>query len=106
MIKNDIALAIEKNRVQQGQPLLIVESILTPLKTALARNEKVEIRGFGSFPRRQNRYGRTSAGRNRSDRKRKAHQVPSRPGAKNLLSKTRRPERALNPFVDPETSRS
>ena len=50
MIKNDIALAIEKkSEFNRAKSLLIVESILESLKAALARNEKVEIRGFGSF---------------------------------------------------------
>ena len=50
MIKNDIALAIEKNsEFNRAKSLLIVESILKSLKAALAKNQKVEIRGFGSF---------------------------------------------------------
>jgi len=50
MIKNDIALAIEKNsEFNRAKSLLIVESILKALKGALEKNQKVEIRGFGSF---------------------------------------------------------
>jgi nucleoid DNA-binding protein len=50
MIKNDIALVIEKkSEFNRAKSLLIVEAILDSLKNALARNEKVEIRGFGSF---------------------------------------------------------
>ena len=50
MIKNDIALAIEKStEFNRAKSLLIVESILKSLKGALAKNQKVEIRGFGSF---------------------------------------------------------
>jgi nucleoid DNA-binding protein len=50
MIKNDIALAIEKNsEFSRAKSLLIVESILKSLKGALEKNQKVEIRGFGSF---------------------------------------------------------
>jgi len=50
MIKNDIALAIEKKSEFNGaKSLLIVETILECLKDALTRKEKVEIRGFGSF---------------------------------------------------------
>lgn len=50
MIKNDIALEIEKKSEFNGaKSLLIVEAILEALKAALARKEKVEIRGFGSF---------------------------------------------------------
>ena len=50
MIKNDIALAIEKKTDFTGaKSLEIVEAILETLKNALAGREKVEIRGFGSF---------------------------------------------------------
>ena len=50
MIKNDIALAIEKNsEFNRAKSLLIVETILKSLKEALEKNQKVEIRGFGSF---------------------------------------------------------
>jgi nucleoid DNA-binding protein len=50
MIKNDIALAVEKKTNFNGSKSLeIVEAILEALKEALARQEKVEIRGFGSF---------------------------------------------------------
>ena len=50
MIKNDIALAIEeKSEFNRAKSLLIVETILTSLKEALAGNEKIEIRGFASF---------------------------------------------------------
>ena len=50
MIKNDIALAIEKNsEFNRAKSLLIVETILKSLKGALEKNQKVEIRGFGSF---------------------------------------------------------
>lgn len=50
MIKNDIALAIEKDSGFNGaKSSLIVEAILEALREALARAEKIEIRGFGSF---------------------------------------------------------
>jgi integration host factor subunit beta len=50
MIKNDIALTIEKNsEFNRAKSLLIVETILKSLKEALGKNQKVEIRGFGSF---------------------------------------------------------
>jgi nucleoid DNA-binding protein len=50
MIKNDIALAIEKStEFNRAKSLLIVESILKSLKGALEKSQKVEIRGFGSF---------------------------------------------------------
>ncbi|MFZ2055342.1 MAG: HU family DNA-binding protein [Candidatus Aminicenantales bacterium] len=50
MIKNDIALAIEKNsEFNRAKSLLIVETILKSLKEALEKNQKIEVRGFGSF---------------------------------------------------------
>ena len=50
MIKNDIALAVEKSSAFNGaKSLVLVEKILEELKSALARDEKIEIRGFGSF---------------------------------------------------------
>jgi integration host factor subunit beta len=50
MIKNDIALAIEKDSGFNGaKSSQIVEAILEALKEALAQEEKIEIRGFGSF---------------------------------------------------------
>ncbi len=50
MIKNDIALAIEKKSdFNRAKSLSIVEAVLESLKDALANQEKVEIRGFGSF---------------------------------------------------------
>lgn len=50
MIKNDIALALEKkSSFNAAKSLLIVEAVLDALKDALSNKEKVEIRGFGSF---------------------------------------------------------
>jgi integration host factor subunit beta len=50
MIKNDIALALEKkSEFNRAKSLLVVESILTTMKEALSRKQKIEIRGFGSF---------------------------------------------------------
>ena len=50
MIKNDIVHAIEKKSgVSRVKALLIVETILSSMKEALQRNEKIEIRGFSSF---------------------------------------------------------
>ena len=50
MIKNDIALALEKkSEFNRAKSLLIVETILEVLKEALINNQKIEIRGFGSF---------------------------------------------------------
>jgi len=50
MIKNDIALSIEKNsEFNRVKALQIVESILESLKDALESDEKIEIRGFASF---------------------------------------------------------
>ncbi|MCJ7610902.1 MAG: HU family DNA-binding protein [Candidatus Aminicenantes bacterium] len=61
MIKNDIALALEKDSGFNGaKSLLIVEAVLEALKEALAREEKIEIRGFGSFKivNKKTGYGR------------------------------------------------
>jgi nucleoid DNA-binding protein len=61
MIKNEIALAIEKGSGFNGaKSLLIVEAILEALKEALAHEEKIEIRGFGSFKivRKKTGFGR------------------------------------------------
>jgi nucleoid DNA-binding protein len=50
MIKNDIALAIEKNsEFNRAKSLLIVDAILHTLKESLTKKQKIEIRGFGSF---------------------------------------------------------
>jgi nucleoid DNA-binding protein len=50
MIKNDIALAIERNsEFNRSKSLLIVDAVLNTLKESLAKNQKIEIRGFGSF---------------------------------------------------------
>jgi integration host factor subunit beta len=50
MIKNDIALMIEKGtEFNRAKSLLIVEAILDAMKKALQGDQKIEIRGFGSF---------------------------------------------------------
>ncbi len=50
MIKNDIALEIEKySDFNRAKSLLIVDAILNNLKKSLDNNEKIEIRGFASF---------------------------------------------------------
>ncbi len=50
MIKNDIALEIEdRSEFSRAKSLKIVKEILDSLKEALAKNEKIEIRGFASF---------------------------------------------------------
>jgi len=50
MIKNDIALTIEKGtEFNRAKSLLIVEAILEAMKKALQNDQKIEIRGFGSF---------------------------------------------------------
>lgn len=50
MIKNDIALAIErKSEFNRAKSLLIVETILNTLKESLVNDEKIEIRGFASL---------------------------------------------------------
>ena len=50
MIKNDIALTIEKGtEFNRAKSLLVVEAILDAMKKALQSDQKIEIRGFGSF---------------------------------------------------------
>ncbi len=50
MIKNDIALTIEKGtEFNRAKSLLLVEAILGAMKQALQDDQKIEIRGFGSF---------------------------------------------------------
>ena len=50
MIKNDIALEIEKKtEFNRAKSLEIVDSILENLKESLAKEEKIEIRGFASM---------------------------------------------------------
>ncbi|MCP2519364.1 HU family DNA-binding protein [Candidatus Aminicenantes bacterium AC-708-M15] len=50
MIKADIAKIIEENsEFNRTDSLLIVKTIIKLLRDALARGEKIEIRGFGSF---------------------------------------------------------
>ncbi len=50
MIKNDIALEIEKKtEFNRARSLLIVDRILENLKDSLANEEKIEIRGFASM---------------------------------------------------------
>ena len=93
MIKNDIALAIEKkSEFNRAKSLAIVESILDSLKAALSRNEKVEIRGFGSFRvvAKKTGYGRDIR-RQKQIRIEKGRRIKFRPGQelKNLLSKTK-----------------
>jgi len=93
MIKNDIALAIEKkSEFNRAKSLRVVESILDSLKAALSRNEKVEIRGFGSFRvvAKKTGFGRDIR-RQKQIRIEKGRRIKFRPGQelKNLLSKPR-----------------
>ena len=91
MIKNDIALAIEKKtEYNRAKSLSIVEGVLESLKTALANKEKVEIRGFGSFkvvPKKTG-FGRDIR-RQKQIRLEKGQRIKFRPGQelKTLLSK-------------------
>ncbi len=91
MIKNDIALAIEKNsEFNRAKSLLIVESILKSLKEALEKSQKVEIRGFGSFRvvDKKTGYGRDIR-RKKQIRIEKGKRIKFRSGQdlKNMLSK-------------------
>ncbi len=93
MIKNDIALAIEKKtEYNRAKSLAIVEGVLESLKTALANREKVEIRGFGSFkvvPKKTG-FGRDIR-RQKQIRIEKGQRIKFRPGQelKTLLSKAK-----------------
>jgi nucleoid DNA-binding protein len=95
MIKNDIALAIEKKtEFNRARSLSIVEGILESLKTALANKEKVEIRGFGSFkvvPKKTG-FGRDIR-RQKQIRIEKGQRIKFRPGQelKTLLAKDKNP---------------
>ena len=93
MIKNDIALVIEKKtEFNRAKSLLIVEAVLGSLKTALTKREKVEIRGFGSFKvvAKKTGFGRDIR-RQKQIRIEKGQRIKFRPGQelKNLLSKTK-----------------
>ena len=93
MIKNDVALAIEKkSEFNRAKSLLIVEAVLGSLKDALANKEKVEIRGFGSFKvvAKKTGFGRDIR-RQKQIRIEKGQRIKFRPGQelKTLLSKTK-----------------
>jgi nucleoid DNA-binding protein len=93
MIKNDIALAIEKkSEFNRAKSLSIVEGVLDSLKSALAGQEKVEIRGFGSFKvvAKKTGFGRDIR-RQKQIRIEKGRRIKFRPGQelKTLLSKTK-----------------
>lgn len=93
MIKNDIALAIEKKtEYNRAKSLSIVEGVLESLKSALANKDKVEIRGFGSFkvvPKKTG-FGRDIR-RQKQIRIEKGQRIKFRPGQelKTLLSKAK-----------------
>ncbi|MGD1009090.1 MAG: HU family DNA-binding protein [Candidatus Aminicenantales bacterium] len=93
MIKNGIALAIEKkSEFNRAKSLSIVEGVLGSLKSALAGNEKVEIRGFGSFKvvAKKTGFGRDIR-RQKQIRIEKGRRIKFRPGQelKTLLSKAK-----------------
>ena len=93
MIKNDIALAIEKKtEYNRARSLSVVEGVLEALKNALTNKEKVEIRGFGSFkvvPKKTG-FGRDIR-RQKQIRIEKGQRIKFRPGQelKTLLSKAK-----------------
>jgi len=93
MIKNDVALAIEKkSEFNRAKSLLIVEAVLDSLKAALTNKEKVEIRGFGSFKvvAKKTGFGRDIR-RQKQIRIEKGRRIKFRPGQelKTLLSKVK-----------------
>ena len=82
MIKNDIAIAIEKkSEFNRAKSLLIVEAILSSLKEALANEEKIEIRGFSSFKvvKKKTGFGRDIR-RKRQIKIKKGKRIKFRPG--------------------------
>jgi len=82
MIKNDIALSIEKkSEFNRAKSLLIVEAILKTLKDALANDEKIEIRGFSSFKvvSKKTGYGRDIR-RKKQIKIKKGKRIKFRPG--------------------------
>lgn len=82
MIKNDIALTIEKNSdFNRATSLKIVENILENLKDALAKEEKIEIRGFASFKvvDKKTGFGRDIR-RKRQIKIKKGRRIKFRPG--------------------------
>ncbi len=82
MIKNDIALTIEeKSEFNRARSLQIVETILASLKDALARGEKIEIRGFASLKvvSKKTGYGRDIR-RKKQIKIKKGKRIKFRPG--------------------------
>jgi len=82
MIKNDIALSIEKkSEFNRAKSLLIVEAILAALKEAMANDEKIEIRGFSSFKvvKKKTGFGRDIR-RKRQIKIRKGKRIKFKPG--------------------------
>lgn len=82
MIKNDIALAMEeKSGFNKAKSLMIIEKILEELNTALANDEKIEIRGFATFkivPKKTG-YGRDIR-KNKQIKIKKGKRIKFRPG--------------------------
>lgn len=82
MIKNEIALAIEKkSEFSRAKSLHLVENVLSSMKEALAKNEKIEIRGFASFKvvSKKTGYGRDIR-RNKQIRIKKGKRLKFKPG--------------------------
>lgn len=82
MIKNDIALAVEKkSEFNRAKSLLIVDNILDVMKDSLVNNEKIEIRGFASLKvvSKKTGYGRDIR-RNKQIKIEKGKRIKFRPG--------------------------
>lgn len=82
MIKNDIAQIIEKDSdFNRAKSLQVVETILDSLKEALAREDKIEIRGFASLKvvSKKTGYGRDIR-RKRQIKIKKGKRIKFRPG--------------------------
>lgn len=82
MIKNDIALAMEKKSgFNKAKSLMIIEKILEELNTSLSNDEKIEIRGFATFkivPKKMG-YGRDIR-RNKQIKIKQGKRIKFRPG--------------------------
>jgi nucleoid DNA-binding protein len=82
MIKNDIALSIERqSELSRARSLKMVETILESLKEALADDEKIEIRGFASLRivSKKTGYGRDIR-RKKQIKIKKGKRIKFRPG--------------------------
>ncbi len=58
MIKQDlVSRVINRSGLSRSQSQIVVETILRSMKSALARGERIELRGFGVFEVRPRKTG-------------------------------------------------